>query len=163
MKAAILGNGPSRIHYNSDDIYDIVIGCNIPWATVDATIICDQEIVDILKKDLTLIQVPVIISNIVYERMKELRIVDEFTVLKVFKPKDWHNSALYAVDYLMEQQANEIHVYGCDSIFENDISSTTDKHLDKKMDSDMFLRHWRKEWHKKMQSEIDFKIFKSTK
>jgi len=162
MKTAILGNGPSRILYNSENDFDLVIGCNIPWTKVDATILCDREIVDVIKNDFTLIQVPVIISNIVYERMKEFRIVESFTILDVFKPKEWHNAAHYAADYLMTKEVEEIQIYGCDSIFENDLSSVTDEKIEKKMDSERFIRQWRKVWSKKFENDIKFVIKRIT-
>lgn len=49
MKAAILGNGPSRVAYSAGD-YDLVIGCNIPWTTVDSTVIVDCVMVNKLLK-----------------------------------------------------------------------------------------------------------------
>lgn len=161
MKTAILGNGPSRTLYNEDEEFDFVVGCNIPWTKVDATVICDIEIVNLLRNDFTLIQVPVIISTVVYEKMKEFRIVDSFTILNVFKPRDWHNAAHYAVDYLMNKNADEIQIYGCDSIFEDDITSKTDTAVEKTMDSERFIRQWRKVWDKKFESDIKFLIHKN--
>lgn len=162
MKTAILGNGPSRTLYNEDNDFDIVIGCNIPWTKVDATVICDIEIIDLLKKDFTLIQVPVIISTIVFERLKEFKMVDKFTILDVFKPKDWHNAAHYAADYLMTKEVDEVHLYGCDSIFEEDISSVTDEVVEKNMNLDKFIRKWRKVWDKKFENELKFLVHKIT-
>ena len=163
MIGSILGNGPSRSRF--DRVGDFVLGCNIPTDdfSVDATVICDEEIVWILKNDLTLIQVPVIISTKVFEKMKELDIVQHFTIHHVFKPKDWHNAAHYAADYLMEYGCDEIHVWGCDSIFEQDITSTTDKIVAKNMDSDRFIRHWRKVWDDKFDSDIKFIVYRNAK
>lgn len=158
MKTAILGNGPSRILYEEVNDFDLIIGCNIPWTKVDATVLCDKEIVDVIKNDFTLIQVPVIISTIVFERMKEFRIVDSFTILDVFKPKEWHNAAHYAADYLMTKEVDEIQIYGCDSIFDNTISSVTDDKVEKKMDSERFIRQWRKVWDKKFENDIKFVV-----
>lgn len=161
MIGVVLGNGPSKESF--DGVGDIIVGCNIPTMKVDATVICDVEVVYLLKKDLTLIQVPVIISTMVYEKMKELRIVDSFDIKKVFKPKDWHNAAHYADDYLREQNCDEIHIWGCDSIFNDDISSNTDKHIPKVMDSERFLRNWRKVWDKKFEERIQYIIHRNTK
>lgn len=163
MKTAILGNGPSRILYDPNNDFDFVVGCNIPWTKVDATVICDIEIVEILRTDFTLIQVPVIISTIVYEKMKEFRIEGNFTILDVFKPKDWHNSAHYAADYLMKKEVKEIQVYGCDSIFEDDISSITDKTVKKDMDFERFVRNWRKVWKDKINNDMNFIVHKIPK
>lgn len=161
MIGVVIGNGPSKQLYNGEG--DTVLGCNIPEHKVHATVICDEEVVYVLKKDLTLIQVPVIISTKVFEKMKELRIVDSFNILNVFKSKDWHNTAHYAVDYLLELGMDEIHLFGCDSISEDNIKSTTDKHVEKTMDSARFLRHWRKVWDKKFEEDIKFVIHKNPK
>lgn len=161
MIGVVLGNGPSQELYDKSG--DLIVGCNIPKHKVDLTVICDVEVVYLLKKDLTLIQVPVIISTMVYEKMKELRIVDSFDIRKVFKPKDWYNAAHYADDFLREQNCDEIHIWGCDSIFNDDVSSTTDKQIPKTMDSERFLRNWRKVWDKKFEDRIQYIIHRNTK
>lgn len=162
MNGAVLGNGISRNMYSDNSDFDLVIGCNIPWTKVDATVICDIEIIDLIKNDFTLIKVPVIISTVVFEKIKEFKIVDKFTILDVFKPKDWHNAAHYAVDYLMTKNVDQIHLYGCDSILEDDISSITDDNVEKHMDSERFIRQWRKVWDKKFENDLKFLVHKIT-
>lgn len=147
MIGAVLGNGPSRDRF--DRVGDFVIGCNIPSQefSVDATVICDEEIVWVLKNDFTLIQVPVIISTRAFEKMKEFKIEHHFEILHVFKPKDWYNSAHYAAEYLMEYGCNEVHIWGCDSVFEENLESTTDGYVTKNLDSSRFLKNWRRVWN----------------
>jgi hypothetical protein len=168
MIGVVLGNGPSKSSY--DRTGDFVLGCNIPSIefSVDATVICDEEIVWVLKNDLTLIQVPVIISNRVYEKMKELGIVDNFHIHHVFKPKDWHNAAHYAADYLMEHGCDEIHLWGCDTIFHDSVvSSTGDYTKQTTVGDDRFLRNWRRVWDEKIkngnQNNVHFVVFRLTK
>lgn len=146
MIGVVLGNGPSREYY--DHKGDYVLGCNIPGDefSVDATVICDEEIVWVLKNDPTLIDVPIIISNKALEKMKELRIDNLFTIHHVFKIKDWHNSAHYAAEFLLDYGCDELHIWGCDSIFKEDISSTTDAYVNKEPDTIRFVKHWRKVW-----------------
>jgi hypothetical protein len=148
MLGVILGNGPSREYYDRQG--DFVLGCNIPGDefSVDATVICDEEIVWILKSDPTLVDVPVIVSTKAWEKMKELRIDSLFTIHHVFKPKDWYNTAHYAAEFLAEYGCNEVNVWGCDSIFKNDITSTTDKYVPKEDTSgDRFTKQWRRIWN----------------
>ena len=149
MLGVVLGNGPSRNHYDRSG--DVVIGCNIPSDefSVDATVICDEEIVWILKNNLTLIKVPVIISTKVFEKMKELRIDQHFHILEVFQPKDWYNAAHYAAEYLMRIRCDdEIHLWGCDSIFDNTVSSTTGKLMPQTtVGDDRFIKNWRRVWN----------------
>lgn len=147
MIGTVLGNGPSRARF--DRVGDFVLGCNIPSQefSVDATVICDEEIVWVLKNDFTLIQVPVIISTRAFEKMKEFKIEHHFEILHVFKPKDWYNSAHYAAEYLMEYGCNEVHIWGCDSVFEENLESTTDGYVTKNLDSSRFLKNWRRVWN----------------
>lgn len=166
MKGVVLGNGPSRKYYDRSG--DFVLGCNIPndQFSVDATVICDEEIVWVLKADLTLIQVPVIISKKVFEKMKELKIVDNFNIHHVFTPKDWYSTAHYAAEYLLDFGCSEVDVWGCDSFFENNIASETDKYVPKQDTvGDRFTRQWRQVWfdfvHKYGQERIN--LIKVTK
>ena len=168
MIGVVLGNGPSRSFYERNG--DIVLGCNIPSSefSVDATVICDEEIVWVLKNDLTLIQIPVIISTKVYEKMKELRIVEHFHIHHVFKPKDWHNAAHYAADYLMEHGCDEIHLWGCDSIFHDSVVSSTGDYTKQRTIGDpRFLKNWRNVWNTKIKDAnndgVHFVVFRLTK
>ena len=149
MIGVVLGNGPSKDAYDRSG--DFVLGCNIPSSefSVDATVICDEEIVWVLKNDLTLIQVPVIISTKVYEKLKEFRIVDHFEILDVFKPKEWYNAAHYAAEFLIKNtDCTDIHLWGCDSIFENTVSSTTGKLIQQTTVGDTrFIKNWRRVWN----------------
>ncbi len=166
MIGVVLGNGPSKKAY--DRTGDFVLGCNIPTDdySVDATVICDEEIVWVLKNDLTLIRVPVIISTKVYEKMKELNIVDYFHIHHVFKPRDWHNAAHYAADYLIQHGCDEIHIWGCDSIFQDSIESETTKFVEKQTRGDeRFIRNWRVVWNNKRKDNehVHFVVYRFPK
>mgnify|MGYP000007490627 CR=1 FL=1 len=166
MIGVVLGNGPSKKMFNR--VGDFVLGCNIPSQefSVDATVICDEEIVWVLKNDFTLIQVPVIISTKVFEKMKELKIVEKFEILHVFKPKEWYNSAHYAAEYLIEYGCSEVHVWGCDSIFENDTKSETSKYTVQTTNADeRFIKNWRRVWQEIHNSNghIDFVVYRLDK
>jgi hypothetical protein len=166
MIGVVLGNGPSNKHY--DRTGDFVLGCNIPSDnfSVDATVICDEEIVWVLKNDLTLIQVPVIISTKVFEKMKDLGIEDKFHIHHVFKPRDWHNAAHYAADYLINYGCDEIHIWGCDSIFQDSVESTTSQHVVKQTTGDdRFIRNWRIVWEQKRKDNehVHFVVFRMPK
>ena len=145
----------------------MVVGCNIPNEDyrVDVTVICDIEIVWVLKSNPELINIPIIISDKAYEKMKELKIENEFSVLKVFKTQDWHNSAHYAAHYLVEQGATNIDRYGCDSISElasQSLPSITDKFIPK-VDSQnaKLILNWNKVWKALMlkYDKISFKVY----
>ena len=156
MIGVILGNGPSKQAYDRKG--DIVLACNIPTKdfSADATVICDEEIVWVLKNNLTLIEIPVIISTKVFEKMKELQIQDYFDIKEVFHPKDWHNTAHYAADYLMGLGCTEIHLWGCDSIFNDSVVSTTSNYTKQTTVGDnRFLKNWRRVWDNKMKNALE--------
>jgi hypothetical protein len=166
MIGVILGNGPSKKEY--DRTGDLVIGCNIPTKdfSVDATVICDEEMVWVLKNNLTLIDIPVIISTKAYEKMKDLKIENEFQIVNVFKPRDWHNAAHYAADYLISLGCNEIHIWGCDSIFQDNIESETSNVVTKQhLGDERFVRNWRKVWEQKRleNPEVYFVVYRIAK
>lgn len=159
MIGVILGNGPSKHAYDLSG--DYVLGCNIPSAefSVDATVICDEEIIWILYQKPDLVQCPIIISTKAYEKMKQLRIDSNYYIHHVFKPKEWYNTAHYAAEYLVEFGCDEIDIWGCDSIFSNDISSSTDEYV-KKEDpvGDRFTKHWRRIWNDIFESYVNIKF-----
>jgi hypothetical protein len=146
MLGIVLGNGPSKSAYNRSG--DIVIGCNFPGEfSVDATVVCDEEIVFILKNNPEAITCPMIVSTKVYSKMKEYKIEDKYTILAVFKPRDWFNAAHYAANYLLTIGCAQIDIWGCDSIFADTTESTTDIIISKEDKSDMrFIRNWRNVW-----------------
>lgn len=145
IRGAVLGNGPSRDLY--DYSADVVIGCNIPGEgfSVDATIITDVEVVWVLKNNPELINCPLIVSNQAYQKMVELRIVDQFEVMERFPTKDWHTSGHYAALYLTKyMECGTIDIWGCDSYYKDDATSVTDKIVPKT--GDIFYKQWRAAW-----------------
>lgn len=160
MIGAVVGNGPSGESY--DLSADYVIACNIPSKkySVDATVIVDEEIVWLLKNNPELIEVPVILSNKAWEKMKELKIDNQFEILDSFRSEEWHNAGHYAAKYLMKNvECDTIQIWGCDSYFEDTIDSTTDELVEKRNDN-TFIRHWRGVWNQIIDNNprISFEI-----
>lgn len=160
MIGAVVGNGPSADLY--DLSADFVIACNIPSKSysVDATVIVDEEIVWLLKNNPELIEVPVILSNKAWEKMKELKIDNQFEILDSFRSEEWHNAGHYAAKYLIKNvDCSDIQIWGCDSYFEDTIESTTDDYVQKRNDM-TFVRHWRRVWNEIIDNNprISFEI-----
>lgn len=151
MVAALLCNGPSRILYNSDNNYDYVIGCNIPWASVDATVIMDIEVVHKIVSD----NLPTVNTFFGRDVWRELhhktRSLYDDKFLGIVDTKESHdNSGHLACRKLIELGYKKIDVYGCDS-FTNIDNATTDsythKYIDTRFASDEFLiSNWNKIW-----------------
>lgn len=154
LRGAVLGNGPSRDNY--DYAADVVIGCNIPGEgfSVDATIISDIEVVWLLKNNPEIINCPLIVSTQAHEKMKELRIDDQFEILERFVTKDWHTSGHYAALYLTKyMECRTIDIWGCDSFFVDNASSITDDLVPKT--GDVFFKQWRATWNGIFNSHPD--------
>ena len=120
--AALLGNGPSRKFYDPSKVYDYRLGCNIPWADVDATLILDENIIKLWDKDHDLIKVPVYISREAWRYGDELKTFRPFIkqnkllisiVDKI--PKSNESSGNVAARKLVELGYKRIDVYGCDA------------------------------------------------
>lgn len=124
MRAAILGNGPSRKHYDPSKVYDFRLGCNIPWTDVDATLILDENIIKLWNKDPDLIKVPAYISKKAWMYGDELKtfrpMINEKNLLlglveKI--PNSHESSGNVAARKLIELGYTELHIYGCDAYF----------------------------------------------
>ena len=117
--AAVLGNGPSRKFYDPSKAYDFRMGCNIPWTDVDATIILDQNIIELWAKDKTLIKVPAYFSSKAWTAADEFRLRAHLYSNDLFlgligKDPD-ESSGNVAAKKLVEEGYAEIDIYGCDA------------------------------------------------
>lgn len=124
MKAALLGNGPSRKFYDPSKVYDFRMGCNIPWADVDATLILDENIVTLWNKDHDLIKVPAYISRKAWMYGDELKtfrpfiLENNYLIELVDKiAKSFESSGNVAARKLIELGYTELDIYGCDAAF----------------------------------------------
>lgn len=124
MKAALLGNGPSRKFYDPSKAYDYRLGCNIPWTDVDATLILDENIIELWNKNPDLIKVPAYISRRAWMRGDELKkfrpMINEknFLLGIVDKiPNSHESSGNVAARKLVELGYKELDIYGCDAYF----------------------------------------------
>lgn len=122
--AALLGNGPSRKFYDPSKAYDYRLGCNIPWADVDATLILDENIIRLWHKDHSLIKVPAYISREAWMYGDELKTFrpfikeNKYLISIVDKiPKINESSGNVAARKLVELGYKRIDIYGCDAAF----------------------------------------------
>lgn len=127
MKAAVLCNGPSRISYTGRGDYNYVIGCNIPWTLCDSAVVLDGLVIDTWYKNKQLITVPVHYGT---EAWKRACFLDEQYFSIYYKEvlnidPTYHSSGHIAVEAMIRYGYKQIDVYGCDSWFNGDASSTT--------------------------------------
>ena len=160
MKAAVLCNGPSRILYTASPEYAYVMGCNIPWTEVNATIVLD---VGVVAKwwQYKLPNVPTWFSEHAWRETK-FRDRNYFmpTFLGLVKPlPEYDSSGHVACSKLIELGYDEIDIYGCDSWFSTDTSSHTHQYWDTRpSDTSKHVEGWRKRWETIMAGNPNVKI-----
>lgn len=129
MKCAVLGNGPSRSAYVSRDGYDLVIGCNIPWAEVDSTMVIDGQVVLKWSKNPELIKCPVsfIRATWMYTDSIKFRnyILENNQFLSLEPTLQDHSSGHYAAIRALRLGYKHIDLYGIDSWFEDTLETYT--------------------------------------
>lgn len=129
MKYGIVCNGPSVKDGWDQSTCDIFYGCNIPPGYVDISFITDPEISQYLSNlseyDYNLqmgFNTKLICSVKAYNKLsRDLRPL----VLSQFKLRPWFNTGHYAALHALNEGANEVHVWGCDSRFKPTTESIT--------------------------------------
>jgi len=135
MRAHVVGNGASYIHFKRIEVTDFVLGCNYTYVDANATVIIDSRFFRKLthKHDPIIIDIPVIInekcngwleSKLGKEAKSRINILDVYSPTGKYFPI---SSAHVAAIWLIEKQFTEIHIWGCDSLITYDIASETDK------------------------------------
>lgn len=170
MKIAVLCNGPTRVVFDDSMEYDHVIGCNIPWTVVDFTVIMDSNIIDAWANDFEKIKVPAYFTPKAWMRTDELRIrkylLDNNRFLGLIDdplPSAGH----YAAKVAINMGANELDIFGCDSMFEQSVKSYTDMLVNDVNEYFQVQRveNWREFWKKLQEShpEVSFNFIKGSK
>jgi hypothetical protein len=153
MKIAVLCNGPSRTLFTQPEKYDFIIGCNIPWTKVDATIVLDEQVVRHWAKNPESITCPAVFSrkawmetDCVKEKKRDFFV--PFLIELVDVRPEYDSSGHHAVKYALRKGAKGIDIYGCDSWWAQTIVSHTHKYI-KNLNPDDSQQHvfgWRKRW-----------------
>jgi hypothetical protein len=170
MIVAVLCNGPSRVAFRDSLEYDYVIGCNVPWTVVDATIIMDTNVVDSWAGDFELIKVPAFFSTKAWMRTDEMRIRKYLHDNNRFAglidgpyPSAGHFAALVAI----QKGATRLDIFGCDSMFEQSVVSYSDTLINGANEYFQAQRveNWRTSWKTLQESypEVSFNFIKDSK
>lgn len=166
MKAAILGNGPSRIHYTPNNQYEFVMGCNIPWTTTDATCIVDDVVIKKWHEQHDLINTKVYYSEKAWQTACELdtSFFSQFYANVVKHGTHYDSSGHTAVRTAISLGYTEIDVYGCDSYFSRTVESYTSNYIIRDTSPNSDLRKvdraigWRVQWNVLVESNPSIKI-----
>ena len=164
MKCAVLCNGPSRILYEPSAEYGFVIGCNIPWTVVDATVVLDEQVVRLWAKNPDLITVPVFFSVKAWAETDAVKKRDFFIpyLIKMINPKyPYHSSGHTAVEQVIDKGYTDIDIFGCDSWFSKVGRSYTRTHIKDGgvVDGDMRnIEGWRNRWKEIMDKHPEVNL-----
>ena len=156
MKCAVLCNGPSRILYTPSEDYHFVIGCNIPWAKVDATIILDPEIITYLGNNPDEIKYNIYFGRKAWMYADEIKKRPHFSnyFLGIVDPHyPYYSSGHMAIEVMLKHGYDEIDIYGCDAYYNIDLTSSTHQYVN--TSDTKGISKCIKEWRKKWQAFID--------
>lgn len=162
MKCAILGNGPSRSLYNTENDYTVKIGCNIPWTTVDWTMIMDEEVMIAWSKNPQVITCPIYASVEAWRYSATIKFRDYIVGQDLFRgmfkrlPEvsgTKYCSGHYAALNAIELGYKHLDLYGMDSYFEDNIESSTREYIPLVVTNN--AAKWRKVWNEIISSNPD--------
>jgi hypothetical protein len=177
MRCNVLCNGPSRISYKENNLPSI--GCNIPWSSVNYTVIFGNDVIDIVDEDMNLIpqSTKLIVSNITLEYLKQKNLLIKFKN-KIYSVYNYDLNHRYSVGHvavltMISMGFKNIDVYGCDNYFDDLLCTDsytrkwkiTTKNL-KKFHNEAELinrgKKWKEEWSYilKKYNKINIKFIK---
>lgn len=144
MKAHLVGNGNSQNLF-SFDIGDYVVACNVPKHKHNYKVlsIIDQKVLLYLQNNRTAIHPVEIWCTPEIKRYAEAKSLPG-TYKDVYKKRHRWNSGHLAVEH-MAKTHNEIHMWGMDSMFKDDLTSLMDDRV-KRPQRPNLNKEWRPNW-----------------
>lgn len=146
MIVHILGNGPSHILYEPQDGY--IIGCNIQTHPIDISVVLDIKPFHLYLRDRNIFQgKPIITSEYAMHGVRHKNVEQELDILQKLEYLEKYVSAGHiAVQWALEHDYTEIHLWGFDSIWEDTIETKTDQIIPRSRVQDDLFVHWREKW-----------------
>ncbi len=171
MIVAILGNGPSKEDWFMEkDLYpfDFVMGCNFPWTDVHATTIIDGKAAQgwcdyvIQKEEVQPVKFYLSPSaNTKFVHNGEKQFLHQWKLGDV-EVRRRESSAHCATKVAIEQLgATQVRVYGCDTFFTMENTSSTWKYVHGGLDGARKTKQitdWRSNWHRLNEENPDVQI-----
>jgi hypothetical protein len=143
MKCAVLCNGGSRSLFTSPDRYSYLIGCNIPWRQVNATVVIDVNVLEKWKDPC-----PFYSSINAWRELHKRQKFEQYFLGFVNTFSEHDSSGHAATRKVIELGYNEIDIYGCDSWFNDNTESFTHQWVDSRLiDSSRQVGIWRQRWN----------------
>lgn len=166
MKAALLCNGPSRVAYQPSDKYDFVLGCNIPWTDVNATVIVDDVVIIEWNKNRDLIQCDAYMSNDAWNKACDIdKMFFEQRFIGLVSPGTHYDSSGHtAARLLIRNGYTKIDIYGCDAYFKRNVESYTSNFIVRDTSPNSDLRKvdravgWKVQWNIMIEQNPNVRI-----
>lgn len=157
----VLCNGPRWVQYKPDDRF--TMGCNFPPCEVDATSIIDRAVITKWAHEPKLMKTHrIVLGKAAMDTMRQKPEATLFQTHPKITLMGWHklyrsyySSGHWAVYAMCRLGYEELYIYGCDSMFEGTIESTTDDIIEKGKDiHDLkWVGEWRKAWNRLASEE----------
>lgn len=156
MIAHILGNGPSIDLYEEKSSGDFIVGCNFQKHRVDVNVVLDCKPFLIYKGNRDLLpNKHLITSKYAWPTIVEQGLEKEFKFLQVVPFLEKYKSAgHYAVEYAIDYDYAEIHLWGFDSIWQDTQETRTDEIVPRNRAQFDLWMHWRERWKNYTQYNI---------
>lgn len=154
-KIALVGNGPSRKLYEEPFDGDVCL-CNIPQIDVqyDYISIVDKKAMDYIHNEQLTFDKPILTLPETEKQTRNWNLQTE--IQPVFKEKLMNSAATAA--YYFAQSYDTIYLYGCDSLWSNDCSSSQDEYIPRAPRSKTLHLQWRTHWKKVWETGKQFVI-----
>ena len=181
MNIHLVGNGTSSSYFDRTQCNksDVVVGCNFSDSKIspDFVSIIDLATMKKIADDSTaVVHYPAVITDRCsdYKEKNERKISQRLKVLDVVQTRQIRkidknipmNSAQHGLLYAIEKytEANQVFIWGIDSFWTDNISSSTDRIIkkNKQVENPRISRIWRNYWHHIFQKYSDthhFTIF----
>ena len=160
----VIGNGPSRDKFQKFDLNDFVIGCNLSRDeySVDLTAVIDPGMIEYIMSNQIELP-PLIVTQGVKRKINKSNWQPKVSYTFDQRAKG-NSSGHFATQYLIDRGYTHIHLWGCDSYFEDTVESFThtEAEFEQPVNQNNYKR-WRNAWHEmfKQHSQIQFYIYSS--
>lgn len=156
MKAHILGNGPSIELYEPAPECDYVVGCNFQSVPVNISVIVDCKPFLVYKGNRSLLpNKKIITSRYAWQSIAEQELEDEFEWIHIIEQlQRYHSSGHIAVDWCLDHDYSEIHLWGFNSIWEDTQETKSDLIIPRSRAQFDLWKHWRERWKNYTQYNI---------
>jgi len=153
----IIGNGPSQKYYRNQDGFKVV--CNLNWHIPhDVVSIIDPQPIEYIYKN------QLLTDKLVWTSPKANRLIQQYQLQ--LEVEQCHNTAIpynnaqFACLKLLSLAHTTIHIYGCDTLWSDDMTSNQDTMIPRPHRDLTLYVQWRQLWQKIFTDnrQIDFYI-----